>query len=381
MRYNLNRFRIDMGTDYSAYGVSEYPIRYKRKYRFDPSISVTPRYRRLISDIRDMDRLLGDVHLNKDDYVIAMKDSYASNIRTSPVKDGMKVDLSDMEDFIDAYHALDDRSVDVIGGPIQEIYNNMRAFAYGVRRDQCWDVDGLMSLHRILMDGVDERIIPGKLRAEKHALLDDNGSPLCVSCPSDYIRSELESLLVWLNGSSFDPISTGMMFVIEFSGIQPFEYGNNRVTHTMFEIILHDLGLKNIGLCRYDDLIDADRKTYNRLLDYARSEQDFYPVSLYVAERIHSSYLMALEELGAKDRLDGGDGYMVMIARCARDIDDEFTVAEACSWIPDVREQTVRTKLNGLVDLGILDRKGNTRNTRYRYNDFLKHMHGGYNMF
>jgi len=46
-----------------------------------------------------------------------------------------------------------------------------------------------------------------------------------------------------------------------------------------------------------------------------------------------------------------------------------------------VREQTIRTKLNALVDLGILDRKGNTRNTRYRYKDFLKHLRGGYNLF
>lgn len=102
---------------------------------------------------------------------------------------------------------------------------------------------------------------------------------------------------------------------------------------------------------------------------------------LYVAETIHESYRLALIGLGHKDRLDGGDGYMCLIARCARYIDDEFTVSEACGWAPDVREQTIRTKLNALVDLGILDRKGNTRNTRYRYKDILKHLRDGYNLF
>ena len=288
--------------------------------------------------------------------------------------------MSDVDDFIDAYHALDGKLVDRIGGPKQEIYNNIRAFAYGIGRDGDWDTDSLIHLHEMLLEGVDDRVIPVELRTEKHVHLDAAGGPVSISCPPEYIRKELDSLMGWLSGSPFDAISTGIMFVIELSGIYPFEYGGNRVSHTMFQIIVHVLGLRNIGFCRYDDLIDADRETYDRLFNYAKSEQDYYPVAMYLAEKIHMSYKLALSELGPKDRLDGGDGYMIMIARYARAIEDEFTVAEACSWVPDVKEQTVRIKLNTLVDMGILDRKGNTRNTRYRYNDLLRNLRNGCGM-
>lgn len=379
MRFDLRRFDTHMDIDYSAYLTPKYPIQYRRKYRFSPTIQVSPRYRRLMMEISEMDRLLDDIHLNKDDYVTAMKDSYASNIRTALVKGEGDVPL-DFDDFIEVYHALDGKLVDSIGGPKQEIYNNMRAFAFGIGKGQELGAEGIVDLHRMLMQGVDHRVRPGELRTEKHVVVDGQGNAVRQTCPPEYIGSELGSLMDWLRQSPFDAISTGAMFIMEFDTIHPFEYGGNRVRHTMFQIILHDLGLKNIGLCRYDDLIDADRATYSRLVDYARAEEDYYPVVIYLADKIHTSYRMALEELGPKDRLDGGDGYMCLIARYARYIDDEFTVAEACSWAPDVREQTVRTKLNALVDLGILDRKGNTRNTRFRYNDFLKCLRDGYHM-
>ena len=378
MRFNLKRFDTVSEMNYAKYDVYKYPIQYRRKYTFSPTLSLTHEYRKIFMDITEMDRLLDDIHLNKDDYVLAMKDSYATNIQTSLVKEGENIDIADIEDFIDAYHELDGKVVDSVGGPKQEIYNNIRAFAFGIGNGQSIGADGIIDMHRMLMEGVDDRVIPGELRTTKHVVLDDNGKSPRTTCPPEYIASELESLMRWLKGSPYDAISTGAIFVLEFDAIHPFEHGGNRVRHTMFQIILHDLGLRNIGLCRYDDLIDADRPTYKRLLDYARVEEDYFPVVMYLAEKIHESYRMALSELSAKDRLDGEDGYMCQIARYARYIDDEFTVAEACSWAPDVKEQTIRTKLNGLVDLGILDRKGNTRNTRYRYNDFLKYLRDGY---
>ena len=381
MRFDLSRFDTSSDFDHSKYQVLSYPIHYKRKYGFSPTVRVSARYRKLVSEIEEMDRLLGDIHLSADDYVTALKDSYAINIRSSLISDDTGDRLSDVDDFIDAYHALDGKLVDSVGGPKQEIYNNIRAFAYGIGRGGDWDSDSLIRLHAMLMDGVDDRVIPGNLRTDKHAHLDGNGNPVSVSCPPEYIRKELDSLMDWLSGSPFDAICTGIMFVIELSGIYPFEYGGNRVSHTMFQTIVHDLGLKNIGFCRYDDLIDADREAYDRLFNYAKAEQDYFPVAMYLAEKVHESYRLALSELGPKDLLDGGDGYMVVIARYARSIEDEFTVSEACSWVPDVREQTVRTKLNSLVDLGILDRKGNTRNTRYRYNDLLRYLRSGCGMF
>ena len=56
---------------------------------------------------------------------------------------------------------------------------------------------------------------------------------------------------------------------------------------------------------------------------------------------------------------------MKVIAHRAKYNEGVFSVSDCMRWIPDVKEQTVRTKLNTLVDKGVLSRKGNTRNTRY----------------
>ena len=104
MRFNISRFDRVYKSDYSRYEVRSYPIQYRRKYTFSPSITVDVAYRDVISDIEEMDRLLGDVHLNGDDYITAMKDSYASNIRVSLMRDGSDMDVSDIEGFIDDIH-------------------------------------------------------------------------------------------------------------------------------------------------------------------------------------------------------------------------------------------------------------------------------------
>ena len=75
----------------------------------------------------------------------------------------------------------------------------------------------------------------------------------------------------------------------------------------------------------------------------------------------------AIERLSKKNVLSNADAHMKIIAQRAKDIGSEFSVSDCCRWIPDVKEQTVRSKLNALVECGVLDRKGNTRNTRYKF--------------
>jgi len=50
----------------------------------------------------------------------------------------------------------------------------------------------------------------------------------------------------------------------------------------------------------------------------------------------------------------------------------DFTAADAVSWGSTVQDQVVRSKLNKLVEMGILKRVGNTINEIYHFNDPFK---------
>lgn len=53
-----------------------------------------------------------------------------------------------------------------------------------------------------------------------------------------------------------------------------------------------------------------------------------------------------------------------------------FTVTDACGWVPSVRDQTVRSRINMLVSMGILEKEGNTRSRVYRFKDPFKDLRG-----
>ena len=53
------------------------------------------------------------------------------------------------------------------------------------------------------------------------------------------------------------------------------------------------------------------------------------------------------------------------MAHTARD-HGQFTLQEAVSWV-DLGEQTVRSKLERLVELNILEKQGKTKGLRYVY--------------
>ena len=230
-----------------------------------------------------------------------------------------------------------------------------------------WNVDGVIRLHTRLMDGVLPEMEPGAIRTDNYAILDDSGQPRIITCPPEFIKVELQSLLQWVRGSPYDPIVTAVIFFVEFVGIRPFKHGNNRAGSTLAQLIMYTMGLKEIGFTKYEIWVYDNRDRFQNLLAYCLREQNYYPLVIHICESIHDAYVEAIERLSKKNVLSDADAHMKIIAQRAKVMGAEFSVADCCTWVPDVKEQTVRTKLNSLVDRGVLDRKGNTRNTRYRF--------------
>jgi hypothetical protein len=49
-----------------------------------------------------------------------------------------------------------------------------------------------------------------------------------------------------------------------------------------------------------------------------------------------------------------------------------FTLTEATSWVPGVGSQTIRSRLDELVGMDILEKRGATKGLRYSFKDPLR---------
>ena len=357
-------------SDLSRYRVGPGSIHYRRKYTFSPSLVVDERYRKVREEIVEMDRILSNIILSDSDYVSSMRDAYSANITSTLKEDGTHVDIDDILKLVSLLHEGDAEEFYEVFGRKREILNYIRTFisaSHGGRMP--WNVDGIIRLHARLMDGVLPEIEPGAIRTESYTIVDENGLPKIVTCPPEFIKVELQSLLQWVRGSPYDPIVTAVIFFVEFVGIRPFKHGNNRAGSTLAQLIMYTMGLKEIGFTKYEVWVYENRERFQNILAYCLREQNYYPLVVHICESIHDAYVEAIERLSEKNVLSDADAHMKIIAWRAKDFGAEFSVAECCTWVPDVKEQTVRTKLNSLVERGVLDRKGNTRNTRYKFTE------------
>ena len=353
-------------TDLSRYKVGPGTIHYRRKYTFSPILAVDDHYRSVINDIKAMDRLLGRIVLSESDYASAIKNAYSTNVAHT-FEEGRPLSISDdVADLVDKLHESTMADPDDISGVQREVLNYVTTFISASHgRVTPKNVDDVVRIHKKLMRGVSDDIVPGEIRDDSYAILDDSGMPRVITCPPEYIKAELQSLLQWVRGSPYDSIATAVIFFAEFVGIRPFTHASNRVGSVLSQLIMHSMGLENIGFTLYESMVYCSIERFNDLLVYSLREQNYYPLVLHICESIHEAYCDAIESLSPKDMLSDSDAYMKVIAHRAKYNEGVFSVSDCMRWIPDVKEQTVRTKLNTLVDKGVLSRKGNTRNTRY----------------
>lgn len=55
-------------SDYSRFKPVGYPVRHRRKVPFQPMLGLSLEYRRMLMEIRKLDRTLGDFLLGSEDY-------------------------------------------------------------------------------------------------------------------------------------------------------------------------------------------------------------------------------------------------------------------------------------------------------------------------
>ena len=357
--------------DYSHYRPTGYPVRHRRKVPFYPMLSLSMDVRGQIRAIRGMDEQLSGFMLSEKDYLDLVKDAYASNVHWSTKIEGNKLTIDEVRELTTRYTRGEVRESP--NGPVQEIINHLRLMISDDLFGLPWSTDTVRDVHRMLMSGVGQTA-PGEIRGCEAAVVGRDGFEYFIAAPASAVGEELESLVDWVNSSPFDEVVTSALFFHEFESIHPFEDGNGRTGRTMFQILMQELGLRNCSLCKFEEELLSDSRAYYELLAYTDQTQNYTPFVEYVAESLFVAYQRAVEEFSSKDRLRGMEENTRLLAVRAKEC-KQFSFHEAASWL-DLGESSVRSKLDDLVDMGILGKEGKTRAMRYIFLDPFRDLRG-----
>ena len=354
--------------DYSKFKPVGYPVRHRRKIPFNPTLSLGTEYRDIVRRIRELDRVMDGFVLSSSDYLELVSDAFSDNIHWTTRIEGNKMSLDEVRRLTTRF--TNGERIETRNGPTQEILNHLYSFFAKEELELPWSMKSIKGVHRLLMKEVNKHIVPGKIRDEEVSAVGADGTEFFIACPHASIEPELESLIEWLNGSPYDEIITATLFFHEFESIHPFRDGNGRTGRTLFQILLQKLGLKNCKLCKFEKEMLSDTSTYYNLLAYTDSTGNYGQLVMYVAESLISAYEKAADTFRERDRLCNMDENTRTIVRRSKEV-DSFTFAEAAQWIPGMGPQTLRTCINGLAEIDILQKTGQTKGMRYSFKDPL----------
>jgi len=350
--------------DYSRFRVEGYPIRHRKKdLPFNPNLIVDSESRSLMKVIDDMDRELGGFILSSDDYKELVEDAYASNIHWSTKIEGNRLTLEEVRELTNMYSS--GKGMESPNGPKQEILNHLHQM-FSERFALPWNLDTVLDVHKVLMNGVSD-VTPGFIREHPVSVVGTDDVEYFIACPAEHVKGELESLIDWVNTSPFPSIVTSTIFFHEFESIHPFPDGNGRTGRTLFQMLLQEYGLPNCHLCKFEERLLSDKRTYYDLLAYTDATGCYTQLVSYIVDSLYDAYSEAVELFGSRDRLREYDENSKSLARMARH-EKKFTLTDACRWY-NIGEQAMRSRLNQLVEDGILRKDGKTSGMRYVFND------------
>ena len=173
----------------------------------------------------------------------------------------------------------------------------------------------------------------------------------------------MEDLLDWVNTSPYDQFVTASVFLSESEELE----GLDRMTAwSLFRALLYNTGLENIDSCKiYDKIIEGYDVTSGKV----QGERDRQSIIRDVTTAIHESYKEAIDAYRDMDISKDLDGNELSFIRNSRSCRGSFTVQDASSWTNGLEDQSIRSKLSRLTELGLLTKEGRTKGMRFRYND------------
>jgi len=353
--------------EFKKYRPSGYPIRHKRKVPFRPLIKVPSDYADRVREIRQMDTLMGSLILSSDDYLSFFIEAIASSIHHSTMLEGNPLQEEEVRRM--TRKSVAGEKVSGEGSADVEILNHISVFSAIISGVfvRPWSEEKLLRLHSLLFRGVLDRT--GFYRTDEAHIETNSGNETFIPAPAIHVRDEVISLLEWLNefAPAYDPIVAAAVFFHEFESIHPFENGNGRMGRILLRTYLQRY-FPSIHLCKIEENLLKNKELYYDILGWTDENADYSVFIDFLSSAILEGYKEAKKYFSKREIIGKGlDEVALKIVSRAKGTRGEFTVNEANSWIHGVGYETIRKRLNELVELGVLRARGNTRSRRYCY--------------
>ena len=237
-----------------------------------------------------------------------------------------------------------------------------------------FSIDLVTDFHKRLMTGVDEtagtirnvKVVVGKYREEK-----GNVSLKVKHDPPHHdrksITKDLEELFTWVNSSRDVPIAikTGI-FHHAFVYIHPFEDGNGRVCRLLTALLFIKQEYLINKYFVLDDYYDIDRQQYSDMLhsaDMGDKTQwlEYYSDGVkYSLQGALAKYREALLTLRIEEQPTPKEKEVLKIIQTRQEVTSQMIVQ-----LLKISRQQAHALLSGLIEKGLLSKKGKTKSSYY----------------
>lgn len=347
------------------------PVRHRRKVPFAPQMRLSEGTGARLGRLQDLDRELSQYIVPPTEFRERIEEVVSSNLHSSVRLEGNPIDIAQVRQL--TRQSLQGQLQQDPPTTRREVLNHLAIWFTPEDLSSPWSIDTLTGLHRTLLQGVDPRAQPGRLRLRESAIYDDDGEEVFVTAPPAHIAEELESLLHWLNrdASALSPLVAGAIFFHEFESIHPFEEGNGRTGRVLFHAYLQNHGLSSAYRCGIESELLARPELYYRVLSWTDSRQEYGVLVDFFADSVLAAYETATAWYSERDVLRELEPLSRLLLHRAFLNRDPFDLRTAHAWVPSRGEQILRLRLSELVKAGMLTSEGNTRAKRYRFADPL----------
>lgn len=262
------------------------------------------------------------------------------------------------------------------GGPCADrMTGNYISCFFGKQPSLPLSVGDVIDIHLRLYTGCGGACEPGRIRNGNHISMID-GVEIVENVGDEDPTMAVGNLISGFNGSPYNPLISSILLYGGLRLIRPFNGDERLLDAMMLRTTLCCNDLWGFRLCRMAEHLESCDGILTSALDRMKAGGD---ASEFIGAMLVCMKGMLSEALESKERLEiknDLEGTMRAIIRFARTKDD-FQMTDAL-YLGDCAPQAFRIRLNGLIDIGLLEKIGSTRNARYRYVDPLSAVYDRY---
>lgn len=167
-----------------------------------------------------------------------------------------------------------------------------------------------------------------------------------------------------------DPLILGMMFILDFICIHPFNDGNGRMSRLLTLLLMYQSGFIVGKYISIEKIIEESKETYYEVLqdssiNWHENENNYKPFVNYMLGVIVNAY----KEFEARVKLltDTNISKQDRIRKIIQKHIGTITKAELIEMNPDISDTTVQRALAELLRNGEIEKIGGGRYTKYKW--------------